>query len=129
MNVFRIFRLMRLLKLLRILKSARVLKRMESRISVSFAALSLIKFVIAVLLISHWLACLLRLTVEIEMVIVPELADPATGPDALGSVVAGSVPARRVSAADTPANAASYSETHATRRGWGLTLGPAALAS
>ena len=67
LKIFRVIRLLRLLKLMRLVRGARILQRWENRISIRFSVLSLLKFLISTLIISHWIACLLRLTTDIEM--------------------------------------------------------------
>jgi hypothetical protein len=57
----RAFRTARLIKLVRLIRGSRVLARWRTRITVSFASLSIITLVLELLLASHWLACLLSL--------------------------------------------------------------------
>lgn len=66
LKIFRVVRLFRLLKLFRIFRASRIFSRWEAYISVSYAWLSLIKFIVAVLSVSHWLACFWGLTPGIE---------------------------------------------------------------
>jgi len=68
MKVLRVIRLLRLLKLLRIMKAMRILARWEDHISISYAWISLTKFFVMVFVISHWVACVLRMVPEIEMI-------------------------------------------------------------
>ena len=67
LKVLRVIRLFRLIKLARVLLASRLFKRWETKIALSYAVQSLIKFVIVVLTTTHWLACLLRLIVELEL--------------------------------------------------------------
>ena len=68
LKVLRIIRLLRLLKLLRIMKAMRILSRWEDHISISYAWISLTKFFIMVFVISHWVACMLRMVPELEVI-------------------------------------------------------------
>jgi len=65
-EMLRMIRLLRLAKLLRIFRASRVLKRWETRLSVSYGYITLTKFVVYMLLLSHWLACVIRLVPYIE---------------------------------------------------------------
>ena len=67
LRVLRVVRLLRLLKLLRIVRASRIWKRWENRVALSFSAMALVRFLVGVLVISHWIACLLRLFVDIEV--------------------------------------------------------------
>ncbi|GBG30458.1 Potassium voltage-gated channel protein eag [Hondaea fermentalgiana] len=60
-EMVRMIRLIRLTKLLRIFRASRVLKRWETHMSINYGTLTLCKFVLYMLLLSHWLACLFRL--------------------------------------------------------------------
>ena len=57
----RVLRCFRLIKLMRLLRASRLVARWETRISVSYASLSLCKMLVAYLLLAHWSACLLVL--------------------------------------------------------------------
>ena len=61
LKLARAFRTARLIKLVRLIRGSRVLSRWRTRITVSFASLSIISLVLELLLASHWLACLLSL--------------------------------------------------------------------
>ena len=50
-------RMMRLVKLLRILRSARIFKRWQAHMGLSFALLALLKFSVLTVVMAHWLAC------------------------------------------------------------------------
>ncbi len=58
LRILRTVRLLRLAKLLRVVKSLRIFKRYQSRITISFATLALIKFFLIVVIMTHWCACL-----------------------------------------------------------------------
>ena len=51
------FRVLRLLKLLRVLRASRIWLRWETRIGISYAALSLLRLVSGLVFLCHWLAC------------------------------------------------------------------------
>eukprot|EP00746_Dinoflagellata_sp_MGD_P015308 gnl/MRDRNA2_/MRDRNA2_133931_c0_seq1.p1 gnl/MRDRNA2_/MRDRNA2_133931_c0~~gnl/MRDRNA2_/MRDRNA2_133931_c0_seq1.p1 ORF type:complete len:649 (+),score=77.11 gnl/MRDRNA2_/MRDRNA2_133931_c0_seq1:233-1948(+) len=57
LKVVRIVKLLRLLKLVRIFRATRIMKRWESRTSLSFATQGLMKFWATLLVMSHWMAC------------------------------------------------------------------------
>ena len=67
LKVLRVIRLFRLIKLARVLRASRIFKRWETKIAMSYAMQSLIKFVIIVIITTHWLACFLRLIVSLEI--------------------------------------------------------------
>ena len=62
----RLVRLLRLLKLLRVLRASRLWRRIESRISVSYAIINICKFLGLMFMFSHWSACLWVLTAVLE---------------------------------------------------------------
>ena len=57
LKIFRLFRLMRLIKLVRLIRASRMFKRWESRMSVSYGTLALIKSLVLVCIGAHWFAC------------------------------------------------------------------------
>lgn len=57
LKVLRTIRLFRLLKILRVLRASRMLKRWENRISMPFAHQALARFLVIIIFISHWMAC------------------------------------------------------------------------
>ena len=66
LKLIRIVRLLRLLKLLRILRASRVFMRLESRISISYALLNIVKFLMLMFVFSHWSACLWALVGSLQ---------------------------------------------------------------
>lgn len=66
-DMLRMVRLLRLAKLLRIFRASRVLKRWETHVSINYGTLTLCKFVLYMLLLSHWLACLFKLAATMEV--------------------------------------------------------------
>lgn len=61
LRVGRVVRCTRLIKLLRLARSSRLVKRWRTRVSATFATLTLCKLSSMLLVITHWLACVLRL--------------------------------------------------------------------
>ena len=55
--IFRSLRVLRVVKLARLLRASRILKRWQDYIGLSFAMLSLIRFLILIIVLAHWLAC------------------------------------------------------------------------
>jgi len=65
-KALRIVRLLRLMKLLRIIRAARILKRWEAKVGISFGTIALAKFGIITLVVAHWIACFYRLVPDLE---------------------------------------------------------------
>ena len=61
LKVFRVVRVLRLIKLLRLARSSRIISRWESKVSINYAALSLVRVLISICLCAHWAACLWNL--------------------------------------------------------------------
>jgi len=57
LKVLRVLRLLRLIKLLRVLRAARIFKRLENRLGISFIAKQLCTYLIMALMMIHWAAC------------------------------------------------------------------------
>ena len=57
-SVFQMVRVARVAKLARIVRASRILKRWEDYISMSYAWISLGYFLVGILTLAHWLACL-----------------------------------------------------------------------
>jgi hypothetical protein len=53
----RIIRLLRLMKLLRVLRGMRIFSRLEARIEINYAMLSLQQFIVGLIMLAHWMAC------------------------------------------------------------------------
>ena len=66
LKILRLLKLLKLFKLLRIVKLARIVKRMQSLLGLSHASKGMLNFLIAVLCVIHWQACLWRLGPQIE---------------------------------------------------------------
>ena len=67
LKVLRVIRLLRLAKLLRVVRASRMLKRWETKLALSYAVMSLIKFALLVTTLAHWIACALRIVPQLEM--------------------------------------------------------------
>jgi hypothetical protein len=64
-RVLRVVRVARLIKLVRLVRSSRMFTRWQTSISLSSATRTvMLLFIVEVPLISHWLACLLRLVAQ-----------------------------------------------------------------
>ena len=66
LRTLRVLRALRLIKLIKVLGAARVFKRWETKIAVNYAALSLIKCLIGLLVESHWFACIWTLQAKLQ---------------------------------------------------------------
>jgi hypothetical protein len=62
----RLVRLLRLLKLFRIFRLSRILQRWEQRMTMKYSTLALLKFAFGMLMLAHWLSCLLALVPLLE---------------------------------------------------------------
>lgn len=58
LRIVRLARVMRLVKLLRILKASRVIMRWQTRISLKYVTIYLIRFTVLIILSCHWMACI-----------------------------------------------------------------------
>lgn len=65
-RVLRVVRLLRLLKLARILRASRIFARWENQINLSYSVMSLLKFMVGVTTIAHWMACAFRIVIDME---------------------------------------------------------------
>lgn len=61
LRVLRVVRTTRLLKLVRLARSSRLVTRWRTRISITFATLTVIALALCLVVATHWLACLLAL--------------------------------------------------------------------
>jgi len=61
-KILRCLKLMRLAKLLRMLRTSRILQRWQSSIALQFATQKIVKFLVVLALVSHWMACIWGLT-------------------------------------------------------------------
>ena len=66
LKILRVVRLLRLLKLLRIVRSGRIFARLENALAINYGVIQLTKFLLWVILISHWLACAYHMVVNVE---------------------------------------------------------------
>lgn len=54
LKVLRVIRLLRLIKLLRILRSARIFRRIQTSLGLSFSSFAMMKLLCAVIFVVHW---------------------------------------------------------------------------
>jgi len=54
---FRLFRVLRLTKLARVLRASRILKRWETSVAIDYAKFAIVKCLVGIAIICHWLAC------------------------------------------------------------------------
>lgn len=66
LKVLRVVRLLRLIKLLRVVRASRIFARWESSIGLSFSTISVLKFSLSMVLVSHWLACIFHLVPQFD---------------------------------------------------------------
>lgn len=64
LSLLRVIRLFRLLKLVRLLRASRILKRWEADMELRYSVMHLCYFLLLCMTVSHWLACLWRLSVD-----------------------------------------------------------------
>ena len=62
----RLIRLLRLFKMLRVLRGSRLLQRYECSIAMPYAQLSILKSVIGLGLVAHWIACVWGLSASVQ---------------------------------------------------------------
>jgi hypothetical protein len=67
LSAIKMLRLLRLLKLARILRASRIFARWENSISISYAKQDLYRWTILVMILLHWLACLLGITAQLSV--------------------------------------------------------------
>ncbi|KAK7233042.1 voltage-gated potassium channel [Aureococcus anophagefferens] len=65
LKVVRLVRLLRLLKLMRVLRANRLLARYETKISVSYATLAMTKYVVLLVVVAHWMACVWGMSLDL----------------------------------------------------------------
>lgn len=66
LRTLRILRALRLIKLSKLLTGQRILKRWETKVAINYAAISLFKCLIGMLLVSHWFACIWGMQASLE---------------------------------------------------------------
>ena len=74
-RAMRALRVLRLIKLIRLMRAQRVISRVSSRISISHTSQTLISCLVAILLASHWYACIMALQASFH----PSLSDTFLG--------------------------------------------------
>lgn len=65
LRMVRMFRLIRLIKLFRILRASRIFARWDAAITVAYSDRELIRWMVIVLVLLHWLACALGLVAQL----------------------------------------------------------------
>ena len=60
-KVLRVLRAARLVKLVRLVRSSRLLRRWRTRISLSYASVTIVSLSLQLVVVTHWLACFLAL--------------------------------------------------------------------
>ena len=68
LKILRVVRLARLAKLLKVLKSSAIFKKWESRIGMQYSTQTMIKWLILITFLCHWLACAWHTVISIEEV-------------------------------------------------------------
>jgi len=63
---FRVLRVLRLIKMLRLLRANRVLEHFETNKPINYSRMQLYSFIVALLLLIHWLACGWYLVLDLE---------------------------------------------------------------
>ena len=58
MKIIRVVRLLKLLRLVRIMRQSRIFRHIEVNISISYSIINICKYVIVMLCVSHWFACI-----------------------------------------------------------------------
>jgi hypothetical protein len=58
LRVLRTLRVLRLIKLVKLLTASKIIRRYEVKVAINYAALSLFKCIVGMLLLSHWFACI-----------------------------------------------------------------------
>jgi CRP-like cAMP-binding protein len=66
LRLLRLLRLFRLLKLLRVVRASRIIQRWETVIDLRYSLLSLAGFILGILLLAHWGACLWGMIPQLE---------------------------------------------------------------
>jgi len=56
--ILRALKILKLTKLLRVFRSSRILKRMEQQMSIKFGVIKLMKFILVIVMVAHWMACI-----------------------------------------------------------------------
>ena len=74
LRALRIVRLLRLAKLLRVFRASRLIDRWQSRLSLGYGHMTMIKFGVFLIVVCHWLACFWRMVPDLE--IKEELGQP-----------------------------------------------------
>ena len=68
LKLLRVIRLARLAKLLKVMKSSAIFKKWESRIGMQFSTMTMLKWLLIITFLCHWLACAWHTVISIEEV-------------------------------------------------------------
>lgn len=66
LKILRILRLLRLFKLVKLLRSAEMITKLQSRLGFKYSMMSLCKYMMIILFVSHWIACLWHVVTVLE---------------------------------------------------------------
>lgn len=77
-KALRLLRLLRLIRLIRLLKVSRIVERWSPLIPIRYAWASLIRFALGMLMIAHWIACLMGMIPWLEGTTRADVAENAT---------------------------------------------------
>lgn len=66
LKTVKVIRILRLLKLMRLLKSSRIIHKLEIPMAIPYQQMALIRFLLVLGLVCHWLACLWALTLQLS---------------------------------------------------------------
>jgi CRP-like cAMP-binding protein len=62
----RLLRLLRLIKLARVVRAARIIKRREAEMNIKYSTLTVLKFILIIIMLTHWVSCLMGLLPDVE---------------------------------------------------------------
>jgi len=62
----RLLRLLRLIKLIRVVRASRIIKRREADLELKYSTLTLFKFLVIILVLTHWISCLMALIPQLD---------------------------------------------------------------
>ena len=66
LTAIRLIRLLRLLKLLRVIRVSRVFARYETKFAVSYAKLSMLRYIVILIICAHWMACIWGMALRVQ---------------------------------------------------------------
>jgi len=86
LKTVKVIRILRLLKLMRLLKSSRIIHKMEIPMAIPYQQIALIRFLLVLGLVCHWLACLWALTLQLSADESPKWIDSVKASDQLDQI-------------------------------------------